>query len=425
VTAAPLFRALVRFSFAACLPVIGACGGDSAASVDELPTLALREDLRIGDATDPDRGFNAVSEVTVDRDGQVYAFDVREREIRVFAPSGEMLRTIGRPGSGPGEFASAVQFGIAGDTVYAFSLRAGCVSKIMLFDRAGTHLSTSEAPGARVEIAGGRSGVVRPRKVRSDGKLLGEMDCYPGGGAAGAAIASTDTVRVPFVLFSAVGEVLDTLGWHSVPALAAVTPERIQIEGFSHQIPVPPSSIPLTIAMPDGRVIVERAVPLTVADAVITVTRTDFAGDTVYHKSLRYEPMPYTEAMLDSIVHRSVRTPGNVTMVVSGVVQRRAFSDPDAAAATLRARMSFPRYQMPVHQAIVGADGAIWLRREDTGANETRWLLIDADGNARGHLTIPSATRIVWSSGDTMLAVVSDDDGIPWVVRYGISRDGG
>jgi Tol biopolymer transport system component len=43
----------------------------------------------------------------VDEDGRIYVLDMQAREVRVFGSDGEYLRTIGRPGSGPGEFSAA------------------------------------------------------------------------------------------------------------------------------------------------------------------------------------------------------------------------------------------------------------------------------------------------------------------------------
>jgi hypothetical protein len=102
---------------------LAACANDPARpaglDVDAAPDLALTRDLSIGHATDAARGFSSIHGLDVDRAGNVYVIDARERHIRVYDPRGEPLRTIGTRGSGPGEFETLPSFGVLGDTVWA------------------------------------------------------------------------------------------------------------------------------------------------------------------------------------------------------------------------------------------------------------------------------------------------------------------
>ncbi|MDH3215266.1 MAG: 6-bladed beta-propeller [Candidatus Krumholzibacteria bacterium] len=50
--------------------------------------------------------FGRLSQIVQDAEGNVYVLDSQLSEILVFSPSGEHLRTIGREGEGPGEFAN-------------------------------------------------------------------------------------------------------------------------------------------------------------------------------------------------------------------------------------------------------------------------------------------------------------------------------
>jgi hypothetical protein len=47
--------------------------------------------------------IGTVTEADVDRDGNVYLLDTQLAHVLVISPTGELLRTIGRPGEGPGE----------------------------------------------------------------------------------------------------------------------------------------------------------------------------------------------------------------------------------------------------------------------------------------------------------------------------------
>src|SRR6185436_18121690 len=55
---------------------------------DALRVLTVREVLRIGNANDPSGGFSAILAVDVDRDGQLYVYDSKDKHIKVFATSG-------------------------------------------------------------------------------------------------------------------------------------------------------------------------------------------------------------------------------------------------------------------------------------------------------------------------------------------------
>ena len=81
---------------------------------DSAAAWRLVEDLRIGavDGTGP-AVFGEIGGMTQDSAGRVYVLDQQAQEIRVFAPDGSYVRTIGRRGGGPGEFRGA--FGVVFD----------------------------------------------------------------------------------------------------------------------------------------------------------------------------------------------------------------------------------------------------------------------------------------------------------------------
>ncbi len=70
----------------------------------EQPVLIISEDLRIGEEESrPDYLFFRVSSIAIDREENIYVTDEGEKHIKVFNREGVHLRTIGRPGQGPGE----------------------------------------------------------------------------------------------------------------------------------------------------------------------------------------------------------------------------------------------------------------------------------------------------------------------------------
>ena len=65
----------------------------------------LVEELRIGSLEGPDEEtFGSISEMAVDSAGGIYVFDRQVPALRYFNDKGEYVRTLGREGSGPGEY---------------------------------------------------------------------------------------------------------------------------------------------------------------------------------------------------------------------------------------------------------------------------------------------------------------------------------
>jgi hypothetical protein len=111
------------------LLTLAACGGEGGAASDwtgTVDTLAggrvrvaspekgawregegwkLVEEMRIGtvDEEGPTT-FGSLADLEVDALGRIWAADDMAKEIRVFAPDGRHVRTVGRKGGGPGEF---------------------------------------------------------------------------------------------------------------------------------------------------------------------------------------------------------------------------------------------------------------------------------------------------------------------------------
>lgn len=74
--------------------------------VAAVPTMAqVREVLTVG-ALDgnPAYVFGEIQDLAVDDAGNIYVLDGQERNVRVFGPNGSHKQTVGRPGSGPGEY---------------------------------------------------------------------------------------------------------------------------------------------------------------------------------------------------------------------------------------------------------------------------------------------------------------------------------
>jgi len=80
----------------------------------------VEEVLRIGDlGGDPSYQFGQVGSIAVSTGGEIFVMDRQVREVRVYSSSGDYLRSMGSPGTGPGEFSMGVTDVLVGpgDTV--------------------------------------------------------------------------------------------------------------------------------------------------------------------------------------------------------------------------------------------------------------------------------------------------------------------
>ncbi|MDH4271509.1 MAG: 6-bladed beta-propeller [Candidatus Aminicenantes bacterium] len=81
--------------------------------------VVLTEELTIGGGADPDKSFSQVSTFVVDDEGTIFALDFKDQKIKVFDRAGKYIRSIGKPGQGPGELgmASGIQLTADGTLV--------------------------------------------------------------------------------------------------------------------------------------------------------------------------------------------------------------------------------------------------------------------------------------------------------------------
>jgi len=422
-------------TLAALGAALAGCDGPAAEAeshLDALPRLVAHPDRRVGDFDDPDIGFSQIAGVDVDRDGNLFVGEGTVPEIRVYGPEGQLLRRIGRRGSGPGEFESPPRFGIFGDTLWAVDSRT---NRITLFDREGTLRSTGRTDGVIVLLPASY-GYLLPWSMRPDGAFLGHFarigSVPPGDAPTG--VQPTDSIPVPFVLFDASGAVLDTIGWAARPPPRMWRPpweedlqlEFVEVRGRRAMVPGPPTTLPWWLFVTDGYVQVESPLARTRDEGEIIVTRFGLSGEPVYERVLHYRPVPYSTADLDSIATRTARgqPSGGVQIMVPAGGTPQVPDDWPEVARALRGAMRFPEVQLPIVQAWLAQDESVWLRRTTADEPEVGWILLDPDGTPRGELELPSNLRVVWHRGEVFWAVEPDDYGVPWLVRFTIQPGG-
>src|SRR5215218_6137629 len=83
------------------------CAGVAAA---QAPAPRVSQVMEIGgDDAASSYTFARISGIDVGRRGEIYVLDAGDRMVKVYDPSGQFVRRIGREGSGPGEFRHPVE----------------------------------------------------------------------------------------------------------------------------------------------------------------------------------------------------------------------------------------------------------------------------------------------------------------------------
>jgi hypothetical protein len=384
-----------------------ASGGMAAAGldIDNLPALALEEELRIGSLDDPDLGFSRIGGVQVAADGTVFVLEAQDRQVRVYDAQGRLLRRMGGPGSGPGEMQSPSGFQLLGDTVLVQEMVGN--RRVTLYGRDGELLATVPAQGVEVPIEQPNMRVeVRPSRLRPDGLLEGTV-VYSifSLGPGVAPPPAPDSVSVPRVLFDKQGLPVDTLGWYAYPLPPSMTVGTVSVS----RSPALPTT-PFRLSFGADTVVVERPVATDPSGGVLTVTRIRESGDTAYRQPLRYAPRPVEAAYRDSVLEARLASYRTRQPPVDLLAVRRA----------IEAVADWPAFHPPVTVVRLGSDGAPWLRREALG-ERVRWTLLHADGSPRGELVLDPSVSIQWSDAERLWAIERDAFDVPWLVRYRIT----
>lgn len=350
----------------------------------------VEETLRIGTTEgDPNYQFGAIVSLDVGEDGSIYVLDQQAQNVRVYDANGVYVRTIGRPGSGPGELsqaAGAVLVG-RGDTIFVADGMNQRVNRYLpdgtpagsfpLPMNAGLAIRWAHLPGNRFAQES------RPIPMPMQGQQ----------GTSGAHVVlvrGTD------------GAVLDTLLW---------LPEgkTFQFQGGNAQIRLFEPE-PVWDVWPDG----------STATAVNTDYRIEIRGPDGRLERIvkrQFERVPVTESDKQAIreaMDKLFEQQGVPAMVRQQLVQAISFADNYPAFYTM---MAGPESTLWVQLGQTAADVAAagTLNVQDLGAPE--WDVFDANGRYLGVVRFPERYRPIRFVGNDVYGVWRDELDVEHVMR--------
>ncbi|MEW5930442.1 MAG: hypothetical protein AB1941_23530 [Gemmatimonadota bacterium] len=352
----------------------------------------LVEDLRIG-AQDGAQSLTQVSGILASPDGRtVYVAQPQESRIRVFDSRGRALPSIGRRGSGPGEFQGLAFLGWRGDTLCAVDATQ---YRISLFHPAGQHVQTLRVVSPDLDRA--RRPAV-PVGMLADGTVLGRPPVPP------ALVISGEVTSIPLVRMDRQGQVVSTLAQLSRKNSMAAVPVARRMHIFTQPI----TANTLFALAPDGSsvVVVERPIPERGGPSHFSVSRIRPASGTVYSKSYRYTAQPLPKRIADSLFDTHVDV-----LTKAGVGRTQA-------ERAVHTAIQIPGFQPPVAGVLVGTDGTTWIRKENLGSRTAEWLVLNPGGGIVATVSVPQSLQIMEIGRNAVWGVVHDDMDVPYVVRY-------
>lgn len=319
-------------------------------------------------------------------DGRIVVASAATNALDLYAADGRHLRTIGRPGGGPGEFQALFWVGrLAGDSIAAWDAAVG---RLSVFTPAGEFVrgvTPRSSLGLFPEAAG----------VFGHGRVLVAVRSNEVGNGSGVRVQRGEVAYVA----------LDALG--AVQPIGRFPGTQMLLSGGA-------AGGLLMRPLPFGR----QTVAAAQGGRVYVGTGDDF--------ELRaYEPGRGLR-MIVRAEHEPVRvTPSDIRDYQRGLVTLGAEGD-----ARLRRQQEqmleqapYPRQMAPFTDLEVDADGNLWVRASSPpAAGEARWTVFSPDGRARGVVVAPASLTIREIGHDWVLGTVLDDDQAEHVRVYPLQK---
>ena len=317
-------------------------------------------------------------------DGSIVVGDAGTNSIRFFDANGQLIRSVGRLGSGPGEFRAMQSLRRQGDSIDVFDRRLG---RMTVFDRSGTVVHTLQLQ---------RPLYVAMHRLTSDRWLAAEEEGFYGGRFREDATPGLHRFPSAAVLVDAAGALVDTVG-----VFPGAETAYYRLDGQIGSLPAAYGRT-LTFAAHEGEA---------------HVVTGHFLGFDVYDTTARWI--------------RSVRARGENHPLGSDDVERFKNTlldeiDDSSVRESFRRALALtavPTTKAPAGRVLVDRRGYIWLGAyENEYLPATAWHVFERDGLYLGAVQNVAGLRIVEISDRHVLGVVRDADGVETLRLHELRR---
>lgn len=301
------------------------------------------------------------------------------RQVLVYSRDGLLERVLGRPGSGPGEFASIGAAGLLADTLWVYDRVADRTTRFL--PRTGDRVGTTRVGLRLPEWPGGGEVLA----LLADGSFL-VQGRYS---ITGLLQRATPSV-VPVARVTAAGRLLQAIGALDLTGWAF----SVKVGGGEIQGVQPFRAVDRVAAALDG----SRFALVSLGSDSVSVTMYDAAGGRLFERALPLVGDQLTAARADS---GTKHLGGPFLTFTSGTIVR-------------------PERLPAVSQAIVGTDGSLWLELDPPviGRSATRWAVLSPSGVQVDTVTMPTARQLVRPMAGAYWAVEVDSLDVPRASRY-------
>jgi hypothetical protein len=354
----------------------------------------FEEVLTIGEAAgDPDYQFGQIMGLDATSDGRILVLDGQAQHVKVFGPDGTFDRTIGKAGSGPGEFgpgAAILMVGTA-DTVIVPDAGNQRVNVILLDE--GEHTSFP----LRFE-----EGIPMRWQVSVSGVLVAHRRALN--------LPNQDVVDVDLIARQAYdGSIVDTLA----------TPPRGETFSFGGGLP----EFHFFAPEPAWTLLSDGSFAFAISDD-FRITVSDLDGNVT-----RIITMPHEEVMV------SEEDQGIITDLIMRLMSEQGV--PPQALDAIREGISYEENFPAFTQMRNGPENSLWVQRVgipsdmtdderenwnpvlDQGSDD--WDVFDAEGRYLGVVTIPDRFSPFSLHGDLLYGVWRDEFEVQYVKVYRIT----
>lgn len=353
--------------------LLAGCGGSDPAPgfgdwTLEEGALTLERDLFVGD--EQDFYFGSIADMDVTSDGRMVVADEAANHVKVLAPDGILSDTIGRSGTGPGEFRKLRNVQVArSDSLYTYDMQ---LSRITVFVP-----DTSYNEFRTITVSRQRGIPIRIRVVEEGFVARVIIPTRPQPGVSRTAPRIWRRIGES----GALGDTLLTTPGYRV--LATDT-------GFR---PIPMSSGVDFAWGPNGQLYHGWT------DSLHFKARS-LDGSSEVIASIPTEPVPLTEADRDSLL--------------------------EGIDGEMRSKMTaaLPDTKPAFTDLVVADDGQLWVQRPAEGPNLERvpWWVLDPETKTIYETRVPRDVEVHVVRDGRLYGTTTTEDGAPVLVRYTIQR---
>jgi hypothetical protein len=359
----------------------------------KLPQWRLVPEQRFGSLDGPD-ALTHVSGLLSDDKGRVYVAQMQESHIKVFDRSGKFLYTIGRNGSGPGEFKDVSSMQWIADTLVVPDYRQ---KRVNLFAADGKVITTwpLQNPG---KFPGTPSHVTFLRT-----RLHAAVGGFPLSFAADGRVKTSAAV-----LLGKDEALVDTL------YVRDLTRQYWTVTHCGNGYYVGGAAIdndPWFLGVPNAGGLYVLIPGGEKKPGELVVRKYGENGKRQYERTLRLTPRPVTPHVRDSIINH-----------LAAPHIKKCGGAASAVRSKYREVVPIAKYYPPIDSGMASADGSLWLREGGQSGATQRWRVLDATGKDIAMVTAPAGARLQHVNAQYVYAMQRDEFDVQSIVRYRVTK---